>query len=390
MPARELSLHHTLLRASISLVAQVRVVDSIRSIGAGAWNTCFPDELEDYHYLLAIEEAGITGFAWRYVIIEEHGRVIAASPAFLTDYALDTTLDEGKLRRAIRRLRQRFCSFLTMKLACLGSPCTEIALIGVHPDIPESRKAELLSQLVAGFEHYALSHGYKLLGIKDISEPLHQAFDLIVNDRKYAELPGMPTAWLPIDFHSIDDYMQRLSASTRKDMRRKLKSLEQIRIETRTNIDDVLPQIMALYRDTRMRSAWQFEELTGEYFTGVLANMPGRSCCTLYYAGKQLLAANLLIYGHHTLTDKFFCMSSQEGRKYNLYFLSWFTNLRYCLEHELTRYQSGQAYYENKLRLGSHLTRNSMYFKHNNVFLHALLRLAVPLLGGDESHKEKS
>src|ERR1700680_2877719 len=118
--ARYDSLPSVLPRSKIGLVAQARVVDTISAIGAEAWNACFSRELEDYDYLLAVEEAGIAGFSWRYVKVEENGRVLAVMPAFLTDYYLDTTLDESALRRGVGRIRQRFSRFLTMKLACLG------------------------------------------------------------------------------------------------------------------------------------------------------------------------------------------------------------------------------------------------------------------------------
>ena len=150
-------------------------------------------------------------------------------------------------------------------------------------------------------------------------------------------------------------------------MRRKLRWLDRLQVECKTDINDVLAEIMTLYRDTRNPSEWQFEELTPGYFQGVLARMPERSFCALYYAGAQLLAASLLIRDECTLIDKFFCMNGKLRREYHLYFLSWFTNIRYCLERAFTRYQSGQAYYENKLRLGSRLTRNTIYFKHRNV-----------------------
>ncbi|MDC3911887.1 hypothetical protein KQE47_26520, partial [Raoultella planticola] len=67
-----------------------------------------------------------------------------------------------------------------------------------------------------------------------------------------------------------------------------------------------------------------------------------------------------------------------------------FTNLRHCLEHGMTRYQSGQAYYENKIRLGSLLTRNTMYFKHRNPVVQWALRLASPLFAADETLKDSA
>src|SRR5262249_44260156 len=147
--------------------------------------------------------------------------------------------------------------------------------------------------------------------------------------------------------------------------------------------DDELDQVLELYRQTRERADMQFEELTPEYFTGVLASMPGRSHCALYYAGDTLLAANLLLHDGRTLLDKFFCMDARLGRQFNLYFLSWFNNLQFCLDRGLARYQSGQAAYQNKLRLGSALTRTRMYFRHRNPLLNAALRAAAPLFAAD-------
>ena len=59
-------------------------------------------------------------------------------------------------------------------------------------------------------------------------------------------------------------------------------------------------------------------------------------------------------------------------------------NLDYCLDHGISRYQSGQAQYQNKLRLGSKLTANAMYFRHRNPLLQRLLRLVSPLFSTDE------
>ena len=389
-PMHDQFLPQTAASPAIAAVAQTRVFDSIRDIGRDAWNKCFAGEVEDYDCLLAIEEAGIAGFAFRYVTVVENGRLLAAMPAFLTDYQLDTTLEEGRLRQILRRIRQTYARFLTLKLACLGSPCTENGVTGFHPDLPEPRKAELFSLLLSGFERYAKANGCSLMGIKDVPEPTTAAFGAIFLDRAFAGIPGLPTAWLDINFDSIDTYMSRLSSGTRKDMRRKMKSFEKIRIENRSDFGTMLPQVMALYHDTRNRSEWQFEELTADYFDGVLRHMQGRSFCTFYYAGDQLLAANLLVHDGNTLIDKFFCMNSAEGRAYNLYYLSWFTNLRHCLEHGMTRYQSGQAYYENKIRLGSQLTRNTMYFKHRNPVVQWALRLASPLFAADETLKDSA
>jgi predicted N-acyltransferase len=382
-PVRSLSLHNTLPRPKIdSAAGQARVVDSIRAIGADAWNACFPGELEDYHYLLAVERAGIAGFEWRYAIVEENGQVVAAMPAFLTDYHLETTLDDGGFRRTVRSLRRRFPRFFAVKLACLGSPETECGLAGFHPGIPEARKAELLAHLLSCFEGHALSQGCTLIGIKDVPAQHKALWNAAAPG--YSAIPGMATARLSIDFKTVDEYLARLSKRSRKDMRRKLKSREDIRVEQRTEIDDVLPQVLDLYLDTKRRSEFQFEELTAAYFSGVLEHMKGRAFCTLYFHDTTLLAANLMLKDENTLLDKFFCMNGEKGRSHNLYFLSWFYNLECCLKYGIAHYQSGQACYGNKLRLKSVLHPNWMLFRHRNPVVNRMLALVAPVLSAKE------
>lgn len=368
----------TLAMTRADAMTQTRIAMSIRAIGREAWDACFPGEVEGYDYLLAVEDAGIEGFVWRYVALYETGRMIAAMPIFLTEYQLETTVGAGLMRQTVQRIRRHFPDFLTLKLACLGSPCTEAGVPGFHPDVPAERRPVLLAALLAGFEGFADSQRCSLRGIKDFPENQGSALQRVFETHGYAATAGLPTAWLDVDFSSMEDYLGRLSAGTRKDMRRKLKSSQHIRTELRTDFADLLPRVMTLYNETRNRSEWQFEELTPGYFTGVLDNMPGKSLCFFYFAGETLLAANILVRNDNTLIDKFFCMDASEGRKHNLYYLSWFNNLSYCLDRGMSRYQSGQAYYGDKLRLGSQLTVNRMYFKHRNFAVQWLLRLISP------------
>nr|WP_307158075.1 peptidogalycan biosysnthesis protein [Rhizobium paknamense] len=361
------------------------VVSSLTRIGRADWDACFPGEPEAYDYLLSVEKAGIAGFEWCYAVVRSGDRLVAAMPGFLSQYALETTLDPGRLRDVIGRIRHIWPKFLTFPLACLGSPCTETGSPGFHPDVPEALRPAAFETLLTAFEAFARQRKSVLGALKDVPQPLDPRLAEIIAAHGYAELGGMPTAWMDIDFASMEDYFARLSAGTRKDMRRKLKVRDKVRVEICSDAGALLPRIMELYHDTRTRSEWQFEELTPAYFEGILKNMPGRSFCTLYFVDDQLLAANLMVHDGAVLVDKFFCMDAEKGRPYNLYYLSWFTNIEYCLTHGLKRYQSGQAYYRNKVRLGSQLTANAMYFRHSNALVQRLLQRVAPYLAADDT-----
>jgi hypothetical protein len=361
---------------------EARVVSSIHLIDPGDWDACHPGALENYDYLAAVEDAGLAGFEWRYVLVEEDGRLLAAAPAFFTDYDLDTTMTSfgRSLIGAARRIASRA---FKLRLAALGSPCTEDVGFGFHPAVQEAIRPDVMAILIAAFEEAAAAADCWLLAIKDAPSGIGELWGALAPTAGYKPVPGMPSAALEITFPDIDGYLASLSAATRKDMRRKLKALAGLRIERRSDIAGIEERVLALYQQTRARSDMQFEDLTATYFTGVPARMGDRAFYMLYWAGDELLGANLLLQDRETLLDKFFCMETARGPAHNLYFVSWFTNVRLCLEAGLKRYRSGQAGYENKLRLGSWLAPTSMYFRHRRRIVNLALRWAAPMLAED-------
>lgn len=356
---------------------EYRVTESISAVTRDRWDALFPDQLERFDYLAATESAGLPGFQWCYVIAEEEGQLLAATTAFLVDYALDTTLI-GALKKCVGALRRYWPGLMTLRLGCLGSPCTEAMVVGFAPDVEGRSRAPIMSGLLQAFERHALAKRCNLLALKDVPADQDDSWRRITWPHGYRAFRGLPGAALEIDFTDMEQYLSRLSQGTRRDMRRKLRSRAAVRVECRRNIDDVLTSCMQLYAATRERADMQLEELTPAFFQGVLARVPGATC-VLYYVNDRLLAMNLLLEDRVTLLDKFFCMNAEAGRDHNLYFLSWFRNVEYCLSRGLKRYLSGQAGYANKLRLGSTLCGRSMYFRHRNALVNQVLRIVAPL-----------
>ena len=360
-------------------MAEIRIIETIEAVDPAAWDACQRDPTEGYAYLRAVEQAGLAGFAFRYVLLEQAGRLLAAVPMFLTRYRLETTLD-GSGPLFVGRIRQVFPAFLAPKLTCIGSPCTETAPLGLLPGLSPAEAAAHIARLLAAVEGVAACEGAGLIGIKDMAEADRPTWGGAATAHGFTEVAGMPTAWLPIDFPDVETYLTGLSPGTRRNMRRKLRAAPAVRTETRDTIDDVIDRVMALYAETLDRADMRFETLTAEYFRGVLAAMPGDAFATLYWVGDDLLAFNLLRRDGDTLLDKYFCMDAAEGRRHSLYFLSWFGNIQYCLDHDLTRYVAGQASYAGKVRLGCRLEPTAMFFRHRQPLLNRALRLAAPML----------
>lgn len=349
---------------------EVSTHPSIDAFAADDWNRLFPCELEDHAYLRAIERAGLAGFRYIYFAVREDGRPLAAAPAFVTDYRLDTTV-QGGLRRVTESLAGIFPRLLRIPMLSLGSPVTERCRVGYTPDSAPEQRAAWLDAILAHMEPVAAAEKFGMLAVKDapLEEPSWQS---ACPRHGLRALPGLPGATLDILWRDVDGYVASLGSATRKDLRRKLRAAAALRIEWRNDLSGIADDVQRLYRETLAHAALSFEELTPDYFENVLREMPGRAFCVTYSEGDRLVAFNLVLRDAERLLDKFLGMNYAAMDRYNLYHVSWLENVRYCIEQGVGVYESGQGLQREKVRLGSTLHANALWYRHRNRFVNSI------------------
>lgn len=358
-------------------MAVIVVKDSILEFNKKNWNACFVNILEDYDYLLTTEQAGIKGFQYYYITVQDDNKILAATSGFTTHYGLETTV-QGVFKKILLAIKRVIPNFLTFSLSCLGSPETEINYLGFHPTINFEQKKVYLSMILEAFQKITKEKKINLLGIKDVPDMEKSLWDECLKG-EFKAIKGLPTGIRAVKEKNLDEYLKILTPKTRKDMQRKLKAKENIVIKTYTNIDLISKELTQMYYETKNSSELQFGELTEKFFKDILKNLTNKSLCFAYYIKNYLIGFNLVLLNENVLIDKFFCMNKTEGRKYNLYFISWFHNVEYCIEKNIKTYQSGQSGYQVKLRLKSELLTNWIYFKHNIKLIDKLLKLFAPM-----------
>jgi predicted N-acyltransferase len=347
----------------------------------------FPDELEDWDYYRAVERSALPDFRWVYFGVREGGQLRAVIPAFLTDYELDTTVG-GPLRRLTNALSRWFPRLLHQRMLGLGSPVAEVCHLGFASGTPAPEQKRLLDAILARAESFAHEQRVQMFAAKDSAAAQDDVWTHAARTQHLRRQPGLPTAYLDVAFANIDDYLASLSRATRRDLRRKLKIAAEVRVEWRTNIDDIADEVMRLYRSTYTNAQFSFEELTPEYFRNVLHELKGRASCVTYWLGARLVAFNLVLHDGKRLLDKFLGMDYAVARDYNLYFYTWVENVRYCIERRIPLYQSGQGLHAVKRRLGSRLAPNWLWYRHRNRALDAVLALVERLARLDRHDPE--
>jgi hypothetical protein len=212
----------------------------------------------------------------------------------------------------------------------------------------------------------------KITIIKDI--PQHSPL-LSVEDNQYSQalvdectkrgfilVEGEALAYVPIDFNSIDDYLSRLSHSRRRNIRRKLRSQQSLRLEMLTTGDMRFQdetwrrQLYQLYKAVYDQSEIHFDLLSAEFFTDLLldSDSGGRVFC--YWLGEELVGYNLCYQQGDKLIDKYIGLNYPLALQYNLYVISWFANLEYARNNGLRFYVAGWTDPQVKSDLGAKFT----------------------------------
>ena len=335
------------MNASVAGKIEVRVHRTIRDIPADAWDACFPGDPEGWAYYLATEEAGLAAFSWAYLVAWSGDRVVAAVPAFITDYRLDTTI-QGAARSALKPVLAALRRVLTLRLLSLGSPLADKCHLGFSGALPVARRYEVAGRLLEGLEAFASAQRIGLLAAKDVAdgdllEGVGEAFEAA----GFARQPGLPNAVLTLP-ESEAAYLASLPAAVRRDVRRKLKRPALVRVEEHRGAAALalVPRMAELYEIQRERSGAdfeQFEQLTPAYFRGVLEHCGGAAVLFAYRVDEQLVAFNLCYHTARVFIDKFIGFSLPAVRAHNLYVLSWMNNVRYCIARNIQALHTGQT-----------------------------------------------
>lgn len=350
---------------------EARIHAGVRTIPREAWDALFPGEAEGWAYYAACEDSPPPAFSFSAIGVHAGNELIAAAPIFRLTYRLDTPL-QGKWRALGDWLARTFPRYVKLPVMGLGSPLADRCHVGIANHLTADQKRATMDVLLAGLEAHAAADGVEILALKDIADRDLPDIDAALTAARFTRVGSLPVAVLDLSpFTNEEAYLASLSSATRKDIRRKLKGSGAIRIEERHDISDVEARIVELFDSTRGQSGFDygdFEKLSPGYFRGVVQNLGPKAVTFLYWLGDDLIGFNLCFVEKARMIDKFIGMQYPVARDHNLYVLSWMTNVRYCLKHNIALMQTGQTAYSSKLRFGSRLDKLWLAYRHRRPF----------------------
>jgi uncharacterized protein len=344
-------------------------VPRLDGVSSAELGRLFPESSSTAPLLSLLQESGIDGFNLRSIVVSKDDAPILLLPLFESRFDL-STFSEGWIKRSLRAAVRLIPSMFHPRVLGVGLLVGEWSEIGIDPQIDagtreaawklalgalETLAAELKSDIVA---FYNFNHHGKLPG---------EVF------KKFNGVQCLPCARLPITFNSLEDYLSRLSRTARKDLRRKMRVSHEVRVIRSRNISPFLDRVYKLYLDTVERCPMALGVHNRLFLEKICERVPGAEY-TLYFVQEELAAFNLLVVTQEAMVDKYFCMDYEVGRRYNLYFLSWLENVRYCVEEKIPLYHAGQGAEKTKAHLGATFIPSVILFKHRQPVIDRFLR----------------
>jgi hypothetical protein len=334
-------------------------VPRLDGVSSAELGRLFPEPSSTAPLLPLLQESGIDGFNLRSIVVSKDGAPILLLPLFESRFDL-STFAEGWIRRSLKAAVYLIPSILHPRILGVGLLVGEWSEIGIDPQI-DAGTLEAAWKMALG-------------ALQTLAAELKSDIVAFYNFNDRGQLPGevfkqfnrvqcLPCARLPITFNSLEEYLSRISRAARKDLRRKMRVSHEVRVIRSRNISPFLERIYKLYLETVDRSPLALGVHNRLFLEKICERVPGAEY-TLYFVQEELAAFNLLVVTREAMVDKYFCMDYELGRKYNLYFLSWLENVRYCVEQGLPLYHAGQGAEQTKAHLGATFSPSVILFKH--------------------------
>lgn len=319
-----------------------------------------------------------------------------AMPVFSTRFDLLTTAEPAFRRRMEKLPLFRYWRrWLQPRTLFAGATVSEYAWLPAGGDAPA-----LARELVA-----ANRKSWPFLIVKDLPQasPLLDAdANAFVDDfvkaceaAGFVIVEGQALAWVPIDFDSEDTYLKRLSRGARRNIRRKLRSRDQLEVQALHTggaelLDPALQDAcIALYEQVYAQSEVHFDHLDASFFRAVFEDADNGGVMFVYRHQQQMIGWNLCFEHAGGLVDKYVGFDYPAARDHNLYAVSWMHNLSYARERGLTHYIAGWTDPEVKSHLGAHFTFTRHAVRPRNRLLRAILRRLAPYFESDRQWYEQ-
>jgi len=352
---------------------------SILDFEASEWNTLISkDEPQLRHdFLLAAEKSGMA-INPRYVSVRRQGRL--AGVAILADADIDLfTLAAPGLKRLAERVRRGpLKRFLILRAQTCGPVITNCRPnMALAPWLSENEHAEVARELVEALDAIGPA---SLRVFFEMDETVSAQFGPAFKHSAYIKAASLPGTRLPIEWGSFEEYVGAMRKFYRRAVRDDQAKATGLTIEIEENFAHLADEVSALYLQVLERAQNNFETLTPDFFREFSACEGSRLVTARLKETGQLVGVELLFVGETMVQDLYTGVDYRFNEEFNVYFNLVYPAIQLACERGFRFVSTGQTSYKFKSRLGIEPFRLSIFIKHRNPIVNAILRRIHPLI----------
>jgi len=353
---------------------EVKLTNSLTQIEPAAWNRLAGDTYPfmRHEFLLALEQSGAvseqTGWLPHHLLVVKGAELMAVMPLYLKLHSWGEYVFDNQWAHAYQ---QSGLAYYPKWLTAIPfTPCQGTRIcVGESVDLLEVNRL-LLAFIKQMSEQYDISSWHCLFPV-GLQVEVFRSLGLGIRE-------GVQFQWFNKGYRNFDDFLQTLSASKRKMIKRERRRVGEQGVEllrlSGKEVSDLQWQVFfEFYRMTYLKRGSQ-PYLNLDFFLACAAAMPEQLLLVLAVKDGKYVGAALSFIGTDTLYGRYWgCYEEYNALHFEA---CYYQGLDYCIEHGLKRFDSG-AQGEHKIARGfepvttysAHWIKDEQFAKAINHFL---------------------
>ena len=366
----------------------VQQINSLSQVSSTDWNNlsgiAYP--FLRHEFLLALEESGSvcqkTGWIPAHLLVIDDNKLVAFMPLYLKEHSWGEYVFDHQWAQAYQ---QHDLNYYPKWLTAIPfTPCQGERI--VFNNAIDS--LEITHLLFSFIKHLSIQHNissWHCLFPSPTHPPLFNTLQLIIRE-------GVQFQWLNKNYQNFDDFLQRLTTSKRKMIKRERRRVTEQGISLRRisglDVSAVQWQIFYdFYAMTYLKKGSQ-PYLNLAFFQQIARTMGDQILLVLAYKDDSPIAAALNFIGKDTLYGRYWGCYDEYN---NLHFETcYYQGLDYCIEQGLKRFDSG-AQGEHKISRGFEpITTYSVHWIKEKRFTKAIQQFVTEEKIAVEQYKQNT
>ncbi|RDG35510.1 GNAT family N-acetyltransferase [Streptomyces corynorhini] len=358
---------------------RVEVLPSIATLSRAMWEELAPadDPMWSRGLFTAMERGGIGPEGYAYLVVREHARVRAVLPVCrFRELRLDGLVGPAE-RRFLTPVERLFPRLLRVPALLCGN------LLGQGHVLTEGGPPgeEVQRLLVDAVLAYARRERLGTVVFKDFAPAELAPLRTTLRRAGFSFAPGLPDTELRLGHASFDDYLAALPAKPRRNARSKMRAFRarsDLRIEILDQFEELLPRILALYRQVMDRADQFLDVLDASFLEAVHAGTEPRRRLVACFQGDTLVAFLLCLFAGTGAVGARIGLDYRLAHDARLYHIVHYAAIDLALASGCDRIRFAQTAYTPKREFGCDLIPQSYAITHLRPGRRAVLRRVLP------------